>query len=136
MSDYKRLTGQEWSDNIDLTQELGYSYIYKRLYDLENKIQDGTLTIEDKKDHKVNIDGFRPCPFCGDTNIELSIKAKSGAGRRPYYIVSTYCRRCNAYGPRVLYKKMVPQWEAREQILKSEDTMKSLKNLWNFRPNN
>ena len=41
--EYKRLTGQEWSENIDLTQELGYSYIYKRLHELENKIEQGTL---------------------------------------------------------------------------------------------
>lgn len=41
--EYKRLTGQEWSEGIDLTQELGYSYIYKRLYELENKIENGTL---------------------------------------------------------------------------------------------
>lgn len=41
--EYKRLTGQKWSDDIDLTRELGYSYIYKRLYELENKIENGTL---------------------------------------------------------------------------------------------
>lgn len=40
---YERLTGQEWSENIDLTQELGYSYIYKRLHELETKIEQGTL---------------------------------------------------------------------------------------------
>lgn len=40
---YDRLTGQKWSDDIDLTQELGYSYIYKRLYELEDKIEQGTL---------------------------------------------------------------------------------------------
>lgn len=43
MMKYKRLTGQEWSENIDLKQELGYSYIYKRLYELETKIEQGTL---------------------------------------------------------------------------------------------
>ena len=43
MSDYKRLTGQKWTDDIDLTKEYGYSYIYKRLYELEDKIMDGTL---------------------------------------------------------------------------------------------
>lgn len=43
MSEYKRLTNQKWSKNIDLTQELGYSYIYKRLYELENRIKAGTL---------------------------------------------------------------------------------------------
>ena len=43
MKQYKRLTNQKWSEDIDLTQELGYSYIYKRLYDLEDKIKAGTL---------------------------------------------------------------------------------------------
>lgn len=43
MSDYKRLTGQKWTDDIDLTKEYGYSYIYKRLYELEDKIENGTL---------------------------------------------------------------------------------------------
>ena len=43
MSEYKRLTNQKWSKDIDLTQELGYSYIYKRLYELENRIKAGTL---------------------------------------------------------------------------------------------
>lgn len=41
--EYKRLTNQKWSKDIDLTQELGYSYIYKRLYELETKIENGTL---------------------------------------------------------------------------------------------
>ena len=40
---YKRLTNQKWSKDIDLTQELGYSYIYKRLTELEDKIDAGTL---------------------------------------------------------------------------------------------
>lgn len=43
MSEYERLTNQKWSKDIDLTQELGYSYIYKRLYELEDKIKAGTL---------------------------------------------------------------------------------------------
>lgn len=43
MKQYKRLTNQKWSENIDLTQELGYSYIYKRLYELEDKIENKML---------------------------------------------------------------------------------------------
>ena len=43
MREYERLTNQKWSKDIDLTQELGYSYIYKRLYELEDKIKAGTL---------------------------------------------------------------------------------------------
>lgn len=45
MSEYKRLTKQKWSNEIDLTQELGYSYIYKRLYELENLL-DNELLVE------------------------------------------------------------------------------------------
>ena len=40
---YKRLTHQKYDENIDLTQEYGYSYIYKRLYELEDKIEAGIL---------------------------------------------------------------------------------------------
>ena len=40
---YKRLTHQKYDENIDLSQEYGYSYIYKRLYELEDKIEAGTL---------------------------------------------------------------------------------------------
>lgn len=42
-NNYKRLTGQKWSDKIDLKQEYGYSHIYKRLYELEDKIEKGLL---------------------------------------------------------------------------------------------
>ena len=46
---YERLTKKAgWHKDIDLTQELGYSYIYQRLSELENKIEDGTL-VEDGK---------------------------------------------------------------------------------------
>ena len=41
--EYKRLTNQKWSEDIDLKQELGYSHIYKRLYELEDKIENDTL---------------------------------------------------------------------------------------------
>ena len=44
MSDYKRLTKQAgWHKDIDLKDELGYSYIYQRLSDLENAIEQGRL---------------------------------------------------------------------------------------------
>lgn len=43
MSDYKRLTKQKFSNEIDLTQELGYSYIYEKLYELENLLENGRL---------------------------------------------------------------------------------------------
>lgn len=43
LKDYKRLTGQKWSDQIDLSQEYGYSHIYKRLYELEDELEKNML---------------------------------------------------------------------------------------------
>lgn len=41
---YKRLTKKGgYTKDLDLKQELGYSYIYTRLSELEDKIMDGTL---------------------------------------------------------------------------------------------
>lgn len=44
MREYKRLTKQAgWHKDIDLKDELGYSYIYQRLAELENAIEQRTL---------------------------------------------------------------------------------------------
>lgn len=44
MKEYKRLTKKGgWSDNIDLKEELGYKWIYQRLAELEDKIENGTF---------------------------------------------------------------------------------------------
>ena len=44
MKDYKRLTKRAgWHKDIDLKDELGYSYIYQRLAELENAIEDGEI---------------------------------------------------------------------------------------------
>ena len=44
MSDYKRLTKQAgYHKDIDLKDELGYSYIYQRLAELENDYENGKV---------------------------------------------------------------------------------------------
>ena len=44
MQKYERLTKRAgWHKDIDLKDELGYSYIYQRLAELENSIDDGDL---------------------------------------------------------------------------------------------
>lgn len=80
MSEYKRLTKQKWSKDIDLTQELGYSYIYKRLYELEDKIENkmlmelpckvGDTIYEVFKNHKP--------PFIQETTIEKIVITEKG----------------------------------------------------------
>lgn len=69
MKEYKRLTNQKWSKNIDLTQELGYSYIYKRLYELETKIENGTLVPK----YSIVDCGDTHCVCAVDTNNLLVI---------------------------------------------------------------
>lgn len=64
---YERLTHQKYDENIDLTQEYGYSYIYKRLYELENKL-DSDVLIEPpvKLGQEVwYIPHFNRKPYCG-----------------------------------------------------------------------
>ena len=69
MKQYKRLTNQKWSEDIDLTQELGYSYIYKRLYELETKIENGTLVPK----YSIVDCGDTHCVCAVDTNNLLVI---------------------------------------------------------------
>lgn len=42
MNDYKRLTKKDWA-NMNLEKEYGDLHVYKRLAELENKIEDGLL---------------------------------------------------------------------------------------------
>ena len=50
MQKYERVTKRTgWHENIDLTDELGYSYIYQRLSELENAIEDGELVKSSSK---------------------------------------------------------------------------------------
>ena len=69
MKEYKRLTNQKWSEDIDLTQELGYSYIYKRLYELETEIENGTLVPK----YSIVDCGDTHCVCAVDTNNLLVI---------------------------------------------------------------
>ena len=69
MKEYKRLTNQKWSKDIDLAQELGYSYIYKRLYELEDKIENGTLVPK----YSIVDCGDTHCVCAVDTNNLLII---------------------------------------------------------------
>ena len=67
---YKRLTHQKYDENIDLTHEYGYYYIYKRLYELEDKIEAGTLveltTIEKGQEGLLKLLNQEIYEFCKD----------------------------------------------------------------------
>lgn len=57
---YNRLTHQKWSEYIDLKKEFGYSSIYKALYDLENKIENGELVESNSNPENVSQDKNDP----------------------------------------------------------------------------
>ena len=57
---YNRLTRQKWSENIDLKKEFGDSTIYKALYDLENKIENGELVESNSNPENVSQDKNDP----------------------------------------------------------------------------
>lgn len=78
--EYKRLTNQKWSEDIDLKQELGYSHIYKRLYELEDKIEAGTLVELPCKVGDVMYEVFKnhKPPFIQQTKIEKVIITNKG----------------------------------------------------------
>ena len=57
---YNRLTHQKWSEDIDLKKEFGYSTIYKALYDLENKIENGELVESNSNPENVSQDKNDP----------------------------------------------------------------------------
>ena len=67
-----RLTHQKWFDNIDLTKEHSYKHIYKRLWEIENMLENNRL-IE------------LPCKV-GDTIYLLLEHVDSS-----YYIVESKC---------------------------------------------
>lgn len=76
MNKYKRLTSQKWTDDIDLTKEYGYSYIYKRLYELEDKIENGTLVAGDFESEKSEIERLKAENASRQKAIESFISKK------------------------------------------------------------
>ena len=51
---------------------------------------------------------LKPCPFCGGYDTDYSQKrVQCDYGRKARYQGAIYCRKCNAYGRRVLSEKMI-----------------------------
>ena len=42
----------------------------------------------------------QPCPFCGGTDIQYSLKTLGA--RRAKYHAAMYCNSCHCYGPRTI----------------------------------
>ena len=69
---YERLTHQKYDENIDLTQEYGYSYIYKRLYELDYSwLSIPNLIYPDNQTHYTQKDLYSILPtmlYCKNNN--------------------------------------------------------------------
>lgn len=102
MSYYKRLTKDKPFEELDIKDEMGYSHIYKRLQELENKIKNGTLvelpckvgdmiyfeTWEDNATKYMGVKGHKVAGF----EINAFIKGKYGKTYIPikHYLKSVF----------------------------------------------
>ena len=69
-----------------------------------------------------------PCPFCGSTKVDVSMKLRQQLGDPDRYHIACYCRDCHAMGPRVLCKGIGGRFA--EFPTKEQDIQEAI-NKWN-----
>lgn len=76
---------------------------------------------------------LKDCPFCGSNKIELSMSV-SGHFEK-YYKIAYYCKSCNTYGPRVIYKPGTDNRHYAEKELQKEGNPSRMEaeKMWNRR---
>ena len=72
---------------------------------------------------------LKPCPFCGSTDIELSIKKT----KYPFWYTSMYCKKCNCYGARTKVTVQGLGYVTRDDIAFNKDTERIAVEAWNTR---
>ncbi len=73
---------------------------------------------------------LKPCPFCGENKIDLSIKA---AKDFPFWYVAMYCQKCHCYGARTRVTVQGDGWIGRRDIEKSTEAREIAIEAWNRR---
>lgn len=76
---------------------------------------------------------MKPCPFCGGTKLDLSVKT-----RGDYYHCVVYCKTCRAYGPRTILKLdegeyMYKHTSYNESVLSNHSVREKAADIWNKR---
>lgn len=119
---YERLTHQKYDENIDLTQEYGYSYIYKRLYELENKIESGSMIEPPVKlgQEVWYIPHYNYKPYCGVCKDTVSMIGFSSRGFQVRLRDASDRQKTYMLGKSVFTTKEAAQ----EQLKKEEDTIR------------
>ena len=74
---------------------------------------------------------LKPCPFCGGNNIGYSIKTTTIQFKRAYHF-SMYCKDCNCYGARTLWKCDTNSIN-RVALERNEDFKQNAIKAWNTR---
>lgn len=74
--------------------------------------------------------GIKPCPFCGGSNIKFSFKVASRKRTSATYHACMYCNDCKASSPRVLVHVATENFK----LVENEDDFKEQAiKLWNMR---
>lgn len=119
---YERLTHQKYDENIDLTQEYGYSYIYKRLYELEDKIESGSMIEPPVKlgQEVWYIPHYNYKPYCGVCKDNVRMIGFSSRGFQVRLRDASDRQKTYMLGKSVFTTKEAAQ----EQLKKEEDTIR------------
>lgn len=119
---YKRLTHPKYDENIDLTKELGYSYIYKRLFELENKLESGTLIEPPVKlgQEVWYIPHYNGKPYCGVCKDVIRMIGFSSRGFQVRLRDASDRQKTYMLGKSVFTTKEAAQ----EQLKKEEDAIR------------
>ena len=76
--------------------------------------------------------GLKPCPFCGSTDLDYSLKVKGHF--EIWYHAVIYCKKCRTYGPRtVTPKKKYSDYSGRVDIENNDEYKMKAAEAWNKR---
>lgn len=72
---------------------------------------------------------LKPCPFCGSTDIRLSIKR----AKYPYWYSAMYCNSCHCYGARTRFVIEKEGYISEREIKASTNAESMAVDAWNRR---
>lgn len=76
------------------------------------------------------MENMKPCPFCGGTNIELSVSVAIRKRDTATFHCAMTCSNCKAKGPRYLFKTYDHN---RSNLENNEEIRVEAAKLWNNR---
>ena len=74
---------------------------------------------------------LKPCPFCGSTDIKLSMKTMGRWDVHKFHI-AMYCKTCNCYGKRSIYEYKGERYSGFRKKMQ-EEALEIAMREWNTR---